>query len=280
MNGVGIRYSWECVEHYVGGLGIVLLFNAALMRGEAGIRLECSQSPVFALFALHSNTMFLVVSKMIIKMLWRIFMKAVYVEKTTRELRHFIFAINDGEKEENKGLEFEEIDSIAANAFQDSSNIKQVFFDEHLQKIGKEAFKNCEDLEAFSCGKDLVFEEKNGNYIKKTEPEEPEEKAEETPNSQKQPDNTKNNVFVIESHAFEKCKNLHTVILPDCDELVIEKDAFSGCSSLRTLVCLMDEINFTGNPFEDCPENLTFVGKKGSALERFARENGYRYIDA
>ena len=94
--------------------------------------------------------------------------------------------------------------------------------------------------------------------------------------------------FIIETSAFTKCKNLHTVILPDCKKLVIEKDAFDGCSSLRTVVCFAEEIDFTGNPFESCPETLTFVGNKEenkdenktSELERFARENGYRFIDA
>lgn len=200
-------------------------------------------------------------------------MKAVYVEKITSELRYFIFPLNDGKNDENRELEFKDIDSISEKAFFDASGVKRVFFDEKLQKIGKEAFKNCEDLEVFSCGKDSVFEEKNGNSIKKAEPDE-------TANSQKLlDDKNRKDVFIIESHAFEKCKNLHTIILRDCDEFVIEKDAFSGCSSLRSFFCLTNEIDFTGNPFEDCPETLTFVAKKGSALERFARENGYRYVD-
>ena len=187
-------------------------------------------------------------------------MKPVYVEKTTRELSHFIFAINDGGNGENKELEFKEIDSIGAKAFQDVSNVKQVFFDEHLQKIGKEAFKNCEDLEVFCCGEKAEEETKQVKGIKIA--------------------NLETENFIIESLSFSKCKNLHTVIFQNCKELIIEKDAFSGCSSLRTLVYLSEKIDFTGNPFEDCPENLTFVGKKeNSALERFARENGYRYVD-
>ena len=85
--------------------------------------------------------------------------------------------------------------------------------------------------------------------------------------------------FVIESKAFCGCEQLHTVVLPKCKKLIIEKDAFKGCKGLRTVVCSCKRISFTENPFEDCLESLVFVGKKDSDLKRFARENGYRYVD-
>ena len=210
-------------------------------------------------------------------------MKPVYVTKTTTEtqskpetiteLKHFICALKEG-KNEKEELEFKDIDTIAQNAFINAIGVKEATFQGNLKTIKKEAFKNCEDLEVFCCG------EKNNEAT--------------SPITGIKITNlgTENSEFTIETSAFTKCKNLHTVILPDCKKLVIEKDAFDGCSSLRTVVCFAEEIDFTGNPFESCPETLTFVGKregnkeenkkknKTSELERFARENGYRFIDA
>ena len=220
-------------------------------------------------------------------------MRAVYLEKTTNELSYFIFHIDGGKNDKNKVLEFEKIDSIAAKAFLNASEIKKVSFDENLQKIGMEAFKNCKDLEVFSCGKESIFGDEDGNYILTREADGSKaEKTNKTPKAQEQntkaggnktceSDNKKNikASFVIESLAFSNCKNLHTIILPDCDKLVIEKDAFANCSSLRTLVCCKCKVDFTGNPFEDCPETLTFICEKDSELERFARENGFRSVN-
>ena len=199
-------------------------------------------------------------------------MKPVYVAKTTTEeqteteLKHFTCALKDG-KNEKEELEFKDIDTIAQNAFMNATDIKEICFNENLKTIKKEAFKNCGNLEVFRCkqskeqnGKNLVIGLDIGEAKSKV------------------------STFIIETSAFTKCKNLHTVILPDCKKLVIEKDAFDGCSSLRTVVCFAEEIDFTENPFESCPETLTFVGNKDenktSELERFARENGYRFIDA
>ena len=100
--------------------------------------------------------------------------------------------------------------------------------------------------------------------------------------------------FTVQKDAFKNCSKLETVILPEikktefkrkgskkvdeAKKLIIEKDAFSGCESLRTVVALCDEIDFTENPFTDCPDYLTFVCRKNSKIDRFARENDYRSI--
>jgi hypothetical protein len=191
-------------------------------------------------------------------------MKAMYVEKETNELSYFVFTWED------EDLEFKNVDSIASNAFQDVSILKRLIFKEKLNRIGKEAFKNCVDLDVFYCEKDTFLKKivKEDIYVinheKKNDGGQDKEEAD----------------FTIESLAFSNCKNLHTVVLPERQTLVIEKDAFDGCSSLRTVVCFAEKIDFIENPFESCPETLTFVGKKDSQLERFAHEKGYRFIDA
>lgn len=194
-------------------------------------------------------------------------MKKIYLTEESKELTYFIFAMNEKENEE---IEFSEIEKIKAEAFKNSCIIKRAFFYNELKTIEKEAFKNCEKLEIFAC-------------IEK-EPEKESENLNNYPRIEGMKISELNSgIFEIQTSAFESCINLETVILPQCSnssKLIIEKSAFKGCSSLRTVVAQFDEISFTENPFEDCPEYLTFVCSKNSAVERFARENGYRTKNA
>ena len=189
-------------------------------------------------------------------------MKPVYVKKTKAELTQFVCILDDDNEKLSAEVKFDnDIKKVAPKAFMNASGIHKVFFGDKLKTIKTESFKDCENLKVFCCGEvkdkfDFPIAGVQIPYL-----------------------GTRKSKFTIESFAFSKCKNLNTVILPDCDELVIEKDAFDGCSSLRTVVCFAEKIDFTGNPFESCPDTLTFVGKKKSLLERFARENGYRFID-
>lgn len=217
-------------------------------------------------------------------------MKPIFVQKSTNELEYFIFGSNikieepkKNEKsndsgnskkaEESKEFEdmddsyrFKDIKSISETAFYNPWNLRRVYFDDNLEKIKKEAFEDCSELEVFCCGEVCNNNDDKDSTIKGLK------------------FNQKVNSFVIETKAFSGCTQLHTVVLPECDELIIEKDAFKDCKELRTVVCLCNKISFTENPFADCLESLVFVGKKDekqecSDLKRFARENGYRYVD-
>ncbi|MCF0241355.1 MAG: hypothetical protein HUK25_01885, partial [Treponema sp.] len=57
------------------------------------------------------------------------------------------------------------------------------------------------------------------------------------------------------------------------------KDAFKGCKSLRTVVVKCGKAMVFENPFESCPDYLTFVYPENSEIERFAFEHGYRVIN-
>ena len=188
-------------------------------------------------------------------------MKPVYVEKDG-DLRHFIFNFYDSQDKETWELEFERISTISASAFKNVTGLEKIFFDDELKFVKKEAFANCEDLNLFCCC----------NLSNK-------KSREEEKSIVKNISISKTDKFTIEAFAFSECKNISTIVLPECKKLIIEKGAFSGCSVLRSFVSFAEEIDFTENPFEDCPESLTFVGKKNSGLERFAREYGYRFID-
>lgn len=205
-------------------------------------------------------------------------MKPIFIRNEEKELKYFIFGSNikveeaDDSKESEEfedmddSYRFEDIKVISEKAFYNPWNLRRVYFDDNLEKIKKEAFEDCSELEVFCCGEVCNNNDDKDSTIKGLK------------------FNQKVDSFVIETKAFSGCTQLHTVVLPECDELIIEKDAFKDCKELRTVVCLCNKISFTENPFEDCLESLVFVGKKDekqecSDLERFARENGYRYVD-
>lgn len=211
-------------------------------------------------------------------------MKPIFIRNEEKELKYFIFGSNvkveeaddsgNTEKaEESKEFEdmddsyrFKDIKSISEKAFYNPWNLRRVYFDDNLEKIKKEAFEDCSELEVLCCGEVCDNNDDKDSTIKGLK------------------FNQKVDSFKIETKAFSGCTQLHTVVLPECKKLIIEKDAFNGCKELRTVVCFCDKILFTENPFEGCPESLVFIGNKDteqefSDLKRFARENGYRYVD-
>ncbi len=172
---------------------------------------------------------------------------------------------------ENEGVLFSSGTEIKEKGFSCSS-ISSINIKSALTKIEKSAFENCNELLNFVCGDTTKVNNENELNLKGI-------------------DITKiKSDFIIQKDAFKNCSKLETVVLPklkrakskrkgsETNKLVIEKDAFSGCESLRTVVALCDEIDFTGNPFADCPDYLTFICRKKSKIDRFARENGYRSI--
>ena len=188
-------------------------------------------------------------------------MNAIYI-KENNELKYFLFAINTN----NEECYFSDIETIKSDAFKNVKNLERIYFNEKLQKVEKNAFKDNISLEVFCCCNVEKCKENNNdnlelNYII----------ADKTAGKKK-----KN--FTVEAFSFSGCENLSTVVFPKCSELTIEKFAFENCSSLRTIVVLAEEISFTDNPFVDCPSDLVFICKKDSTVERFARENGYGIV--
>lgn len=171
---------------------------------------------------------------------------------------------------ENEGVLFSSGTEIKEKGFSCSS-ISSINIKSALTKIEKSAFENCNELLNFVCGDITKVNNENELNLKGIDI------------------TTIESDFIIQKDAFKNCSKLETVILPEIkkaesknmDEkkkLIIEKDAFFGCESLRTVVALCDEIDFTGNPFADCSDYLTFICFKDSKVEKFARENGYRSI--
>lgn len=174
---------------------------------------------------------------------------------------------------ENESIIFSSETEIRENSFSHSS-LNSINIKYSLIKIEKSAFENCNELLNFIYGEiaqDKVDENIKGINLTEIESD-----------------------FIIQKDAFKNCLKLETVILPkikksesktkvskklyETKKLIIEKDAFSGCESLRTVVALCDEIDFTENPFASCSDYLTFICRKNSKIDRFARENDYRSI--
>ena len=201
-------------------------------------------------------------------------MKAIYLEDSSKRLKHFICGIND----DDDCYSFYGLETISEKAFA-SSDIKQSFFEDALSFIKKESFKDCEELRIFCCGKIGGDTKLEKGKESKSDGEDEKSKILEGASIKGIRIYEVSSDFVVETSAFAGCDKLHTVILPQCETLKIEKNAFAGCSFLRTVAVLARKIEFTENPFSDCPKDLTFVCKPGSDVERFARENGYRYVN-
>ena len=187
-------------------------------------------------------------------------MKAVYI-KENNELNYFLFAMNTN-KENNKECYFKDIQTIKSDAFKNVKNLERIYFNEKLQKVEKNAFKDNISLEVFCCCNVEKCKENNNDNLELNDII---------------TDKQKKN-FTVEAFSFSGCENLNTVVFPNCSKITIEKFAFENCSSLRTIVVLAEEISFTDNPFEDCPSDLVFICYKDSTVERFARENGYGIV--
>lgn len=187
-------------------------------------------------------------------------MKTVYVKKD-KSLEHFIFDYNKKFGEDAGDVLFKDIHTVNEKSFLGNNSLKRIFFKNSLETVKKDAFKNCELLEIFCCCSSNIKNDELKDTLCNINVAEIDKD------------------FTVETAAFSCCAKLHTVIFPKCKRLVIEKSAFEGCSALRTVVAICDKISFTENPFADCPETLVFICGKNSEVERFARENGYRYIN-
>lgn len=133
---------------------------------------------------------------------------------------------------------------IGDYAFSHAVWVEKVLY-KSLEKIGAYAFSDCESLSSLLC------------------------------------DGTASEAIsecYIAEKAFCNCESLTAVELPPAEKIVIAKEAFKNCTALRTVLCNATTAWICDNPFEDCPEYLTFVCKKDSEIERFAVEHGYKVI--
>lgn len=189
-------------------------------------------------------------------------MKSIYLYKDDKGVKNIAYFIGSFKEDDEEFVEIDGNASIAKSAFA-YSDVEKVLFKGCYQSIGEKAFEGCKLLTTVIFGeveKDETFEKSVLKNVKLA---------------------FASGDYTIQANAFKDCAPLATLVLPKVDikhKLLIEKDAFSGCGALRTVVAICDKADFTGNPFADSPEHLTFICKENSDVARFARENGYRSV--
>lgn len=80
----------------------------------------------------------------------------------------------------------------------------------------------------------------------------------------------------IENSAFQNCENLVNVKLPKTLK-AIGDNAFLGCTNLNSVYIPANVTYIGSNAFSGCTD-LTIYGTKGSYAERYAKENGIKFI--
>lgn len=186
-------------------------------------------------------------------------------------IEHFITSVPD----DTFVISNQNYAEIKENAFANSEE-KNIVFKSSITKIKQNAFENCINLEnvIFFCG----YKNNDGNCCKSNERLDgiivENQKLSDIIKQQDLCDPSGD--FTVQKEAFKNCTNLKTVIFPCANKITIEKDAFWGCESLRTIIAITKVIDFTNNPFESCTENLVFICRKDSNVDKFAREYGYK----
>ena len=202
-------------------------------------------------------------------------MTGIYLEKKeikeNEEIKNMVFFI--GSLDKKVLVEIDGITAISESAFA-NSDVESILFSScssGCYTIGKSAFENCDKL------KTVIFGELGEDEVFKVKKEDKEIETSILKNVKLA--SAADDNLTIQTNAFKGCSSLTTLILPQISgTLTIEKDAFSGCEKLRSVVAVCGNADFTGNPFSGCPAHLTFVCKKDSKVDRFARENGYRSV--
>lgn len=152
----------------------------------------------------------------------------------------------DSEVKENQKIDLSSCDKriIAESAFANEPDISEIKLPSSLQTVEKEAFKNCKSLKV------VQFE---GN---------------------------ENSELTIQLNAFKDCGKLDSVIFGTGNSLkkvTIEKGAFEGCTSLRAVYLNSSGCKISDGAFSGA-ENIILAIKNDSDAERYARENGIRYV--
>ncbi len=194
---------------------------------------------------------------------------------TNNELQYFLCHINKDDT-----LFSCQQTEIAKNAFKNDSTLN-IFYrkieDKANIKINESAFENCENLSA------VIFANAN---LEKSEDLDINTMVLTTSTGSEQAASTTADKITIQYHAFKDCENLHTVVLPKFNSLIIEKEAFANCKNLRSIV-LMENVVSTGSTtesvsiseeaFSNCSD-LNFICIKDGKIARYARENNFKVV--
>lgn len=151
------------------------------------------------------------------------------------------------------------VTSIGNYAFQDCRGIVSVSISQSVESIGIKTFNSCESLTNVTIP-DSVTTICDGAFEDCTSL-----KNITVPDS----------VTSIGGWAFARCYSLTSITIPD-SVTSIGEEAFRDCFSL-TSITIPDSVTSIGDwAFFRC-DDLTIYGKKGSAAEKYANDNGFEF---
>ena len=84
------------------------------------------------------------------------------------------------------------------------------------------------------------------------------------------------NIKTIKTNAFDLCKNLETIILPETLE-IIENHAFAFCENLKSITVPASVKTIGIAAFDGHADGFVIYGESGSSAETYATENGIAF---
>ncbi len=85
-----------------------------------------------------------------------------------------------------------------------------------------------------------------------------------------------NGVTYIPWYAFSGCKSLVSITIPP-NVKTIDNGAFQNCTGLKSITIPKSVTSINASAFSGCP-NLTITGYSGTAAEKYANQNGIKFI--
>ncbi len=131
------------------------------------------------------------------------------------------------------------VTSIESSAFENCTSLTSITIPDSVTSIGNGAFEDCTSLTSITI-----------------------------PSS----------VTSIGYEVFSYCTSLTSITIPS-SVTSIGDSAFEGCTSLTSITIPSSVTSIGDDAFSDCTSLKTIYGTKGSYAEKFAKDNGYTFID-
>lgn len=155
----------------------------------------------------------------------------------------------------------ESVTGIGKSAFYGCGNLQEIILPEGLTEIGEDAFSLCESLKEIILPKGLT-EIMESTFYQCNSLQEiilPE------------------SVTGIGKRAFYQCESLKEITIP-YGVTRIEDYTFYFCSALQKVMVPLSVESISENAF-DRGNKISFIGAKGSAIETYANQNGFKFTE-
>ena len=130
------------------------------------------------------------------------------------------------------------VTTIDGSAFEGCIRLVKIDIPKSVTEIGNRAFKDCKTL------RDITLPE---------------------------------GITTIGDHTFSNCKKINELKIPE-KVTSIGEEAFAGCSGLKEITIPDSVMSIADNAFSDCAKDMVIYGFTGSAADRYAKENNFKFI--